>query len=183
MVFKKFVSMFRSKWVKLGLLFFLFLIAALIAIAMLLGREAGYFSIKTQSGNTQKSISLSLDPNDSRKYTTGLQAKAVEDFDQTSPAYLISNQMAGVKAIHRNKITDEKDERYGQDEYIGDIHIEKAFGYSFYIINTSSNNTSVGVDMSLTMTKMVRSTSVFIKWKMRLNKFIMLTHMYMVEMH
>lgn len=153
MVFKRFVSLFRSKWVKLGLFFFLFMIAALIAIAMLLGREAGYFSIKTQSGNVEKSISLSLDPEDSRKYTSGLQAKAIDDFDQTSPAYLIENQMAGVKSIHRDKVTDTKDERYGQDKYIGNIRIEKAFGYSFYLINTSSNNTSVGVDMSLTMTR------------------------------
>lgn len=153
MVFKRFVSLFRSKWVKLGLFFFLFMVAALIAIAMLLGREAGYFSIKTQSGNVEKSISLSLDPEDSRKYTSGLQANAIDDFDQTSPAYLIENQMAGVKSIHRDKVTDTKDERYGQDKYIGNIRIEKAFGYSFYLINTSSNNTSVGVDMSLTMTR------------------------------
>ena len=57
MVFKKFISLFNGKWFKLGLAFFLFLVAALIAIAMLLGKEAGYFSIRTQSGDALKSIS------------------------------------------------------------------------------------------------------------------------------
>lgn len=138
MVFKKFISLFNGKWFKLGLAFFLFLVAALIAIAMLLGKEAGYFSIRTQSGDALKSISLSLDYNNEKEYTSGIDAKAIEGFDQTSPTYLIENQFAGVRDLHKNNV--------------GALHLEKSYGYSFYIINTSSNNTSVGVDMKLTMT-------------------------------
>ena len=148
-----FISLFNNKVFKIGLLAALFVTAALIAIAMILGKESGYFTIRVQNGDALKSIALALDPENEKEYTTGFDAKAIDDFDQTSPAYLIENQMAGVKSIHRDKVTDTKDERYGQDKYIGNIRIEKAFGYSFYLINTSSNNTSVGVDMSLTMTR------------------------------
>ena len=56
---KTFVSLFGSKAFKFGLLACLFVTSALIAIAMILGKEAGYFSIRVQNGDAIKTITLS----------------------------------------------------------------------------------------------------------------------------
>ena len=136
---KTFVSLFGSKAFKFGLLACLFVTSALIAIAMILGKEAGYFSIRVQNGDAIKTITLSLDPNDEMAYTTGLDADAIDDFDQTSPDYILSDNMRGVKGVHQS-------ER-------GAFRLQKAYGYSFYVINTTSNGQPVTVEMTLNITK------------------------------
>ncbi len=135
---KTIVSLFHNKVFKFGLLFALFVTAALIAIAMILGKESGYFTIRVQNGDALKSIALSLDPDNEKDYTTGLDAKAIDDFDQTSPAYLFANQFAKIGELHRER---------------GDISFDKTYGYSFYIVNTTSNFQDVTVRLKLTMTK------------------------------
>lgn len=140
---KSFVSLFHTKMFKIGLLVALFITAALIAIAMILGKESGYFTIRVQNGDALKSIALALDPNDEKSYSTGLDAKAIDDFDQTSPTYLFAarngQQFAAITDMH-NRIA-------------GDINIEKTYGYSFYIVNTTSNYQDVTVKLKLTMSK------------------------------
>ncbi len=140
---KTFVSLFHTKVFKFGLLVALFITAALIAIAMILGKESGYFTIRVQNGDALKSIALSLDPLDEKEYSTGLDAKAIDDFDQTSPTYLFASengqQFAAITKMHNAPA--------------GDINIEKTYGYSFYIVNTTSNFQDVTVKLKLTMSK------------------------------
>ncbi len=87
--------------------------------------------------DSKDDISLSLDP--SKDYTTGLDTKAIDNFSQTSPAaYLFANQFAKIGELHRER---------------GDISFDKTYGYSFYIVNTTSNFQDVTVRLKLTMTK------------------------------
>lgn len=140
---KSFISLFNTKVFKIGLLVALFITAALIAIAMILGKESGYFTIRVQNGDALKSIALSLDPTDETEYSTGLDAKAIDDFDQTSPTYLFAaengTQFAAITKMHNAPA--------------GDISVEKTYGYSFYIVNTTSNYQDVTVRLKLTMSK------------------------------
>ena len=140
---KSFISLFNNKVFKIGLLAALFVTAALIAIAMILGKESGYFTIRVQNGDALKSIALALDPENEKEYTTGFDAKAIDDFDQTSPVYLFAEkagtQFAAVSDLHKSTP--------------GDINVEKTYGYSFYIINTTSNFQDVTVKLKLTMSK------------------------------
>ncbi len=136
---KSFISLFNTKVFKIGLLVALFITAALIAIAMILGKESGYFTIRVQNGDALKSIALALDPSDEKAYSTGLDAKAIDDFDQTSPTYLFADQFAAITKLHTAPA--------------GDISYEKTYGYSFYVVNTTSNNQDVTVELKLTMSK------------------------------
>ena len=73
MIISKFVSLFKKKAFKIALLIALFLTSVLIALAMLLGREAGTFVIRVQDGDLKKSIAISVgDPTDESKYTSKL---------------------------------------------------------------------------------------------------------------
>ncbi|MBQ9900185.1 MAG: hypothetical protein IJM36_03530 [Acholeplasmatales bacterium] len=140
---KTIVSLFHNKVFKFGLLFALFVTAALIAIAMILGKESGYFTIRVQNGDALKSIALALDPANEKEYTTGYDAKAIDDFDQTSPTYLFAEKngksFAAIDDLH--------------NATPGDINLEKTYGYSFYIMNTTSNFQDVTVRLKLTMSK------------------------------
>jgi len=140
---KSIVSLFHNKVFKIGLLAALFVTAALIAIAMILGKESGYFTIRVQNGDALKSIALALDPDNEKDYTTSFEAKAIDDFDQTSPVYLFAEkngqQFAAVSELHKSTP--------------GDIGYEKTYGYSFYIMNTTSNFQDVTVRLKLTMSK------------------------------
>jgi hypothetical protein len=140
---KSFISLFNTKVFKIGLLVALFITAAIIAIAMILGQEAGFFTIRVQNGDALKSITLALDPEDEVNYSTNFNAASIDDFDQTSPAYLFQSEgtkrFAKIMELHNGKA--------------GDISFDKTYGYSFYIVNTTSNNTDVTVRLTLTMNK------------------------------
>ena len=136
-----FVSLFHTKVFKIGLLVALFITAALIAIAMILGKESGFFTIRVQNGDALKSLTMALDPNNEKDYSTNLSAKAVDDFDQTSPTYLFKDQFAEITKIHKG--------------IAGDISVdeEKIYGYSFYVVNTTSNHQEITARFKLTMSK------------------------------
>ena len=140
---KSFISLFNTKVFKIGLLVALFITAAIIAIAMILGQEAGFFTIRVQNGDALKTITLALDPEDELNYSTNFNAKPIDDFDQTSPAYLFQSEgtkrFAKIMDLHNGKA--------------GDISFDKTYGYSFYIVNTTANHTDVTVKLSLSMTK------------------------------
>ena len=89
---KSFISLFNTKVFKIGLLVALFITAAIIAIAMILGQEAGFFTIRVQNGDALKTITLALNPEDELNYSTNFNAKPIDDFDQTSPAYLFQSE-------------------------------------------------------------------------------------------
>lgn len=58
MIVKKFVSLFNSKAFKFALMVGLLIASVLIAIAVLLGRQAGNFVIRVQEGDVTKSIAI-----------------------------------------------------------------------------------------------------------------------------
>jgi len=155
-IVSKFVSLFKGKAFKIALLVALFLTSLLIALAMLLGREAGTFVIRVQDGDLNKSIAITIDdPENKNAYTSKLSAPSVTGFTDYSPEYFLE---AGWQELDR--IQDEYPGLYTVGDFSGatknhanDKKLENTVGcclyvYTFYIVNTGVGQVGINVAMS-----------------------------------
>jgi len=156
-VVKKIVSLFKGKAFKIALLVALFLTSTLIALAMLLGREAGQFVIRVQDGDLQKSIAICEgekgQPNTS-KLTSKLSAPGVSGFTDYSPEYFLHARYQEL-----DRIQAEEKPLYTVGNFSGatkapesDSKLDGTVGcclyvYTFYIVNTGTG--AVGVTARL----------------------------------
>lgn len=156
MVINKIVSLFKGKAFKIALLVALFLTSLIIALAMLLGREAGTFVIRVQDGDLDKSIAITIDdPSVKGSYTSKLSAPGVSGFTDYSPEYFLE---AGWSELDR--IQQEYPGLYTVGDFAGatknhenDAKLENSVGcclyvYTFYIVNTGVGQVGVNVSMS-----------------------------------
>ena len=156
MVVSKIVSLFKGKAFKIALLVALFLTSLIIALAMLLGREAGTFVIRVQDGDLDKSIAITTgDPTDKTSYTSKLSAPAVAGFTDYSPEYFLEEGWAELDRIQK-----EYPGLYTVGDFAGatknhadDARLANTAGcclyvYTFYIVNTGVGQVGVNVSMN-----------------------------------
>lgn len=152
MVVKRIVSLFRTTPVKIALLVVLFLTSVLIALAMLLGREAGTFVIRVKD-TTKTSIGITTgDPLTSQKETR-LSAPAAMKMDCASPAYFISakgyDRLNEIQANNpgvfygTGSLDNSTTELSKNSEGLCCFYV-----YTFYIVNTGE--TPAGFDVRMT---------------------------------
>ncbi len=156
MIISKVVSLFKGKAFKIALLAALFLTSLVIALAMLLGREAGTFVIRVQDGDLNKSIAITIDkPDNKGSFTSKLSAPGVSGFTDYSPEYFLE---AGYEELDR--IQEEYPGLYTVGDFAGatrnhenDAKLENSVGcclyvYTFYIVNTGVGQAGVNVIMN-----------------------------------
>ena len=164
MIINKFVSLFKTKAFKIALLVALFLTSVLIALAMLLGREAGTFVIRVQDGDLKKSIAVSVgDPNDESSYTSKLSAPGVSGFTDYSPEYFLQSEYEELNRIQKEHVVLYK---ISDDNLTGNVTGTSSensnsscclYVYTFYIVNTSSEGAgAVGVNVSMNYNKVTK---------------------------
>ncbi len=156
MVVKKIVSLFKGKAFKIALLVALFLTSTLIALAMLLGREAGTFVIRVQEGDLEKSIAICEGANGvpGDKLTSKLSAPGVSGFTDYSPEYFLQARYQEL-----DRIQAEEKPLYTVGNFSGaskmpesDSKLDGSVGcclyvYTFYIVNTGTGAVGIKVRM------------------------------------
>lgn len=131
----KLVSLWKSKYFKLALLILLFIAAALIIMAMWLGNEAGQFVIRVQTGDVEKSVSVTEDYTDKNSFKPSIEAKGMENMNDYSPEYFLQTDYEALRTLTKEP---------GMTNYEeGSLYI-----YTFYIVNTSKSG-GVGVSVEL----------------------------------
>lgn len=130
----KVVSLFKSKLFKVGILFLLFMAAAIIIIAMLLGKEAGSFVVRVQSGDLDRSIAVSENKDDENPGAT-LSTPGLSNMGDYSPRYFLQGDYQKLRELA---------EPTGFTNYDND----SLYIYTFYILNTSKSG-GVGVNVKL----------------------------------
>ena len=150
MVISKVVSLFKGKAFKIALLAALFLTSLVIALAMLLGREAGTFVIRVQDGDLNKSIAITIDkPDNKDAYTSKLSAPGVSGFTDYSPEYFLE---AGYEELDR--IQEQYPGLYTVGNFSGSTKVDERssemagcclYVYTFYIVNTGVGQAGVNV--------------------------------------
>lgn len=135
---KKYVTVFKSNTFKFVLMLGLFLTSALIILAMLLGNESGNFVIQVESGDVEKSIAITDDPDD-KVYTNRLEADGFSGMTCTTPRYFLHGDTYSEQEPRLKELTTE----LGRT-----VTDETLFVYTFYIVNTS--NTAMNLDLSMT---------------------------------
>ena len=165
MIVKKIVSLFKGKTFKIALLVALFLTSVLIALAMLLGREAGTFVIRVQDGDLKKSIAITTgDPTDDSKYTSKLTAPGVSGFSDYSPEYFLQSEYEELDRIQKEHIGlytvgdgINTMATAPQDELMANSSGCCLYVYTFYIVNTSEEGAgAVGVNVTMTYNKVTK---------------------------
>ena len=86
---KKIVSLWKSKFFKMALLILLFVAAALIIMAMMLGQQAGQFVIRAQSGDISKSIAVTTELDNKESYQPSLTVEGMDEMNDYSPEYFL----------------------------------------------------------------------------------------------
>ena len=131
----KIVSLWRSKFFKMALLILLFVAAALIIMAMLLGQQAGQFVIRAQSGDISKSIAVTTELNNKETYQPSLTVDGMEEMNDYSPEYFLQADYQTLRTLSSKP---------GKTNYDNN----SLYIYTFYIINTSKSG-GVGVNVTL----------------------------------
>ena len=131
----KIVSLWRSKFFKMALLILLFIAAALIIMAMLLGQQAGQFVIRAQSGDISKSIAVTEELNNKDSYQPSLTVEGMDQMNDYSPEYFLQ---ADYQTLRKLSSTPGLQNHDNNSLYI----------YTFYIVNTSTSG-GVGVNVTL----------------------------------
>ena len=150
MVIKKFVSLFRSTGFKVIAFLALLATSVLIALAMLLGNEAGQFVIRVRDESLVKSIALTTDLDNSDSYVSTLQAPGMSSFADYSASYFIK--------LGYNDL-DEITAQTGQ--YVKDGNC--LYVYTFYIVNTTEDGSNVGVDIAMNYSKVTNDVDKAIR--------------------
>lgn len=135
----KHVSIVKKSALKLVLLVGSFLASGLIILAMVLGNESGNFVIQVESGDVEKSIAITDDPDD-KVYTNRLEAGGFTGMTCTTPRYFLN----GDTYSEQEPLLKELTSNLGRT-----ITEETLFIYTFYIVNTS--NTAMNIDISMSL--------------------------------
>ncbi len=136
MIIKRFVSLFSTTSFKVIAFLVLLITSVMIALAMLLGKEAGNFVIRVQDGISDKSISLSTgDPKDSSTWKSKLEAEGMTGMTDYTASYFVKLGYTDLNAITKTT---------GQYTREGN----SLYAYTFYIVNTSPSG-NVGVNLTL----------------------------------
>ena len=89
MIIKRFVSLFKTTGFKVIAFIALLATSILIALAMLLGNEAGQFVIRVRDDSLTKSIAVTTDLEDKDTYASVLQAPGMTNMADYSAEYFI----------------------------------------------------------------------------------------------
>ena len=139
---KKIVSLWKSKFFKMALLILLFIAAALIIMAMMLGQQAGQFVIRAQSGDISKSIAVTTELDNKESYQPSLTVEGMDEMNDYSPEYFLQ---ADYQTLRKLCSTPGLTNHDNNSLYI----------YTFYIINTSVSG-GVGVNVTLKYSNVTR---------------------------
>ena len=141
MIIKRFVSLFRTTGFKVIAFLALLATSVLIALAMLLGNEAGQFVIRVRDDSLEKSIALTTDLEEEGKPV--LQAPGMTGMADYSAAYFIK---LGYDDL------DEITATTGQ--YLNEG--SSLYAYTFYIVNTTPDGSNVGIDVAMNYSKVTK---------------------------
>ncbi|MGM9970112.1 MAG: hypothetical protein ACI35S_06930 [Anaeroplasma sp.] len=137
---KRFVSLFKNNAFKVTLCICLFLSSTIIIVAMLLGNEAGSFVIRVQDGQYKRSIAITEDIEDTTSYASKLSTPGFTNFTDYSPKFFLQGGYETINEYTKN----------------GGVYAHKSEGggislycYTFYIVNTSQDGSSVNVNVSM----------------------------------
>jgi len=144
MIIKRFVSLFKTTGFKVIAFIALLATSVLIALAMLLGNEAGQFVIRVRDDSLNKSIMVTTDYADKSQYQPVLQAPGMTNMSDYSAEYFIK--------LGYNDL-DEITAKSGQ--YTNDG--SSLYAYTFYIVNTTEDGSNVGVDVSMSYSKVTKN--------------------------
>ena len=139
---KKLVSLWKSNFLKMALLILLFVAAALIIMAMMLGQQAGQFVIRAQSGDISKSIAVTTELDNKESYQPSLTVEGMDEMNDNSPEYFLQ---ADYQTLRKLCSTPGLTNHDNNSLYI----------YTFYIINTSVSG-GVGVNVTLKYSNVTR---------------------------
>jgi hypothetical protein len=143
MIIKRFVSLFRTTGFKIIAFFALLATSVLIALAMLLGNEAGQFVIRVRDDSLEKSIALTTDL-DAEQYLPILNAEGMTGMADYSAQYFIK---LGYNDLDEITATTGQYKREGNSLY----------AYTFYIVNTTPDGSNVGVNVEMTYSKVTKN--------------------------
>lgn len=151
MIIKRFVSLFRTTGFKVIAFAALLATSVLIALAMLLGNEAGQFVIRVRDDSLDKSIALTVgDYNDSNTYSSTLQADGMTGMSDYSAPYFIKlgyNDLDEITATTGH---------YRNDG-------ASLYAYTFYIVNTTPDGSNVGIDVDMSYSKVTNDVDKVIR--------------------
>ncbi len=148
MIIKRFVSLFRTTGFKVIAFLALLATSVLIALAMLLGNEAGQFVIRVRDDSLEKSIALTTDLED--EYKPVLQAPGMTGMADYSAEYFIK---LGYDDL------DEITATTGQ--YLNEG--SSLYAYTFYIVNTTPDGSNVGIDVAMNYSKVTKDVHKVIR--------------------
>ncbi len=143
MIIKRFVSLFKTTGFKVIAFIALLATSVLIALAMLLGNEAGQFVIRVRDDSLTKSIAVTTDLEDKDTYASVLQAPGMTNMADYSAEYFIK--------LGYNDL-DEITATTGQ--YLNEG--SSLYAYTFYIVNTTSDGSNVGIDVEMKYSKVTK---------------------------
>lgn len=151
MIIKRFVSLFRTTGFKIIAFAALLATSVLIALAMLLGNEAGQFVIRVRDDSLTKSIALTEgDYKDASSYSSTLQAPGMTGMSDYSAPYFI-------KLGYRD--LDEITATPGQHKTDG----SSLYAYTFFIVNTTPDGSNVGIDVQMNYSKVTNDVDKVIR--------------------
>jgi hypothetical protein len=154
MIIRRFVSLFATPLAKIIAFILLAGTSVLIALGMLLGNEAGQFVIRVRDDSTEKSIALTTDYEDPTTYNSTLHPEGMTGFGDYSAAYFIRLGYNDLDAITAETgIYHQNDNENNRSLYV----------YTFYIVNTTADGSNVGVDVSMTYSKVTNNVDKAIR--------------------
>ena len=143
MIIKRFVSLFRTTGFKVIAFLALLATSVLIALAMLLGNEAGQFVIRVRDESLTKSISLTTDLENKDSYVSTLSAPGMTGMADYSAEYFIK---LGYDDLDEITATSGQYTNEGSSLY----------AYTFYIVNTTTDGSNLGIDVEMKYSKVTK---------------------------
>lgn len=150
MIIKRFVSLFRTTGFKIIAFAALLATSVLIALAMLLGNEAGQFVIRVRDDSLAKSIAVTTDVENKDSYSATLEAPGMTGMADYTAKYFVK--------LGYNDL----------DEITADSGLytkegSTLYAYTFYIVNTTPDGSNVGVDISMNYSKVTKNVDKVIR--------------------
>jgi len=139
-IIKRFVSLFKTTGFKVIAFLALLATSILIALAMLLGNEAGQFVIRVRDESLTKSIAVTTDLEDKESYASTLSAPGKVGMAEYSAKYFIKlgyndlDEITASSGLYENEAN-------------------SLYAYTFYIVNTTADGSNVGIDVSMNYSK------------------------------
>ena len=145
---RKLVSLFKTTGFKLAAFLVLLATSVMIGLAMLLGNEAGQFVIRVRDDSYDKSIGITLDLE--QEAQSILKADGMTGMADYSAAYFVKLGYNDLDAITANT------GNYRNDG-------ASLYAYTFYIVNTTKDGSNVGVNVSMTYSKVTKGVDKAIR--------------------